>query len=270
VIRSKWDRRIQRAEELETTYAFASEVLRFYKQLAGIQKAIYSDLEGADGSSPRRKLSGPFRDELNLAVLLPIFPKFLSDIEAIAPEPIAQSARDLKSQPGGQWQNLLQSTWAASDRQPALGKPETLLAWLFLQPNAEYIADYSEATPSHGKQAVCPRCSGRPQVGVLRQEGDGAKRSLICSLCSTEWAYGRIVCPICGEEDVEKLAIYTATQFNHVRVEACDSCHHYIKTIDLTKNGLAIPIVDELATIPLNLWAYEHGYTKPQPNLLGI
>jgi hypothetical protein len=29
---------------------------------------------------------------------------------------------------------------------------------------------------------------------------------------------------------------------------------------DLTKNGLAIPVVDELATIPLNLWAEENGY----------
>jgi FdhE protein len=199
-----------------------------------------------------------------------MFPRFLSDIEAIAPQPIAQSARDLCSQSAGQKQDLLTSTWTASDFQPAPGKPEALLAWLFLQPYAEYLADYSEAAPSNGKRAVCPRCSGKPQVGVLRQEGDGAKRSLICSLCSTEWAYGRIVCPACGEENVDKLAIYTATQFNHVRVEGCDSCGHYIKTVDLTKNGLAMPVVDELATIPLNLWAQEHGYTKLQTNLLGI
>ncbi len=119
---------------------------------------------------------------------------------------------------------------------------------------------YTFARPAYGK----------PQVGVLRQEGDGAKRFLICSLCSTEWAYGRIVCPACGEETVDKLAIYTANQFNHVRVEGCDTCGHYIKTIDLTKNGLAVPVVDELATIPLNIWAHEHGYVKMQTNFLGI
>lgn len=73
-----------------------------------------------------------------------------------------------------------------------------------------------------------------------------------------------------GEETVEKLAIYTANQFDHVRVEACDTCHYYIKTVDLTKNGLAVPVVDELATIPLNLWAQEHRYVKLQANLLGI
>jgi formate dehydrogenase maturation protein FdhE len=38
----------------------------------------------------------------------------------------------------------------------------------------------------------------------------------------------------------------------------------------LTKNGRAVPLVDELATIPLNLWAREHHYVKVQANILGI
>jgi FdhE protein len=41
-----------------------------------------------------------------------------------------------------------------------------------------------------------------------------------------------MLCPACGEENAEKLVIYTADQFQHVRIEACDSCRHYIKTID--------------------------------------
>ena len=39
---------------------------------------------------------------------------------------------------------------------------------------------------------------------------------------------------------------------------------------DLTKNGLANPLVDELASVPLDLWAQEHGYAKVCPNLLGM
>jgi hypothetical protein len=31
-----------------------------------------------------------------------------------------------------------------------------------------------------------------------------------------------------------------------------------------------VPIVDELATIPMNLWAQEHRYVKVQANILGI
>jgi formate dehydrogenase maturation protein FdhE len=40
-----------------------------------------------------------------------------------------------------------------------------------------------------------------------------------------------------------------------VRVDVCDTCHSYLKSIDLTKTGLAVPVVDELATMPLDLWA---------------
>ena len=79
-----------------------------------------------------------------------------------------------------------------------------------------------------------------------------------------------MVCAACGEQTVEKLAVYTAEQFRHVRVEACDTCRYYIKTVDLTKHGLAVPVVDELATVPLDLWAAEQGYTKLQPNVLAL
>ena len=143
------------------------------------------------------------------------------------------------------------------------------MTWTFLQPYAEFLADGSDHKPGNDG-ASCPFCGAKPLVGVLRPEGDGAKRFLICSLCSTEWPFRRILCPGCGEEAVNKLAVYTANDFTHVRVEGCDTCQRYIKTVDLTKNGLAVPIVDELATIPLNLWAQEHGYTKLRTNLLGV
>lgn len=140
--------------------------------------------------------------------------------------------------------------------------------WL-LQPFYEYRASQSDIGRD-STQSVCPFCGERPQVGVLRGEGDGAKRSLICSLCSTEWDFRRLLCPSCGEEAPEKLPVYIAQEIPYVRVEACDTCHSYIKAADLSKNGLAVPVVDELATVSLNLWADEHGYTKLQVNLLGM
>jgi FdhE protein len=105
---------------------------------------------------------------------------------------------------------------------------------------------------------------------VLRREGDGAKRSLVCSLCATEWEFRRVLCPNCGEENKDKLPVYIAADFEHVRVEACDTCRTYLKSVDLTKAGRAVPVVDELATVPLNVWAEEHGYTKANPNILGM
>jgi len=62
--------------------------------------------------------------------------------------------------------------------------------------------------------------------------------------------------------------VYTAEDFEHVRVECCDSCQRYLKTVDLTKSGLAEPLVDEIAAVPLDLWAQERGYTKLQSNLM--
>ena len=124
----------------------------------------------------------------------------------------------------------------------------------------------SRATP----HSLCPFCNRKPAAGVLRQQGDGGRRSLLCGFCLTEWEFRRVVCPGCGQEDHAKLPVYTAAELPYIRVECCDTCQTYIKSIDLTKNGLADPLVDELASVPLNLWAQEHGYTKLYPNLLGM
>lgn len=273
---SKWDARIRRAEDLASTHPFASEGLLFYRAVAQAQKQLYARIEAACGTEMETRAQGALRGEFDSSMLLPLFPFFLSRIEEDAPGPLSQTARELRAASASRWQDLLFEFWQdapdaldANDR-AGFDPAEELIAWTFLQPYAEYLADHTRQYPIHATPSHCPVCGTKPQVGVLRPEGDGAKRSLVCALCAHEWDYRRIVCPACGEEDPHKLAVYEAEEFGHVRVEACDSCHSYIKTVDLSKNGLALPVVDELATIPLNLWATEHGYTKLQTNLLGI
>ena len=56
----------------------------------------------------------------------------------------------------------------------------------------------------------------------------------------------------------------------HVRVEECRACQTYIKTVDLRTNGLAVPLVDEIASVELDLWAREQGMVKLQRNVLGL
>ena len=266
---SPWDKRIQRAHELAGVYPFAAEILRFYRQIAAFQKDVR--VLSVSGGQARKRNTSSLRDELDLFVVLPRFPAFLSLIQEVGPAPLARLARDLMEQGSDRWISLLTDYWTNDSpddflaENPALFFPRT-----FLQPYAEYLAHQTGHSPAGAAPRVCPLCGGKPQVGVLRQEGDGAKRSLICSLCLTEWDYRRIVCPACEEESVDKLAIYTSSQFEHIRVEACDSCKTYINTVDLTKNGLAIPEVDAYASVPLDLWATENGYTKLLPNLLGF
>ena len=267
---SRWDQRIDRANDLAKAHASASEVLRFYERIVVFQKGLYSDIEGGCGDRKEARPPGMLRDELNLFILLPKFPPFLAFVENVAPAALAQLATELMAQGAQHWQELLQTSWRSPEEQPLPIFIEMALSRLFLQPYAEYLADHTQQTVATQLESVCPLCGGKPQAGVLRQEGDGGKRSLICSLCSNEWDFRRMLCPACGEENAENLVIYTADQFQHVRIEACDSCRHYIKTIDLTKNGKAVPVVDELAAIPLSLWAEENGYSKLQANFLGI
>ena len=267
----KWDARIRRASTLAAAHPFAAEGLHFYERLARFQKSLYSEVEAACGRSKVPRAPGTLREEFDPFLLLPRFAPFLSLIEQIAPAPLSNTAHELGTKSGSQWEETLARFWQVGLGLPLTLEPaEALLSWIFLQPYAEFLADHTAWMAPSGTPSVCPLCGGKPQVGALRPEGDGAKRSLICSLCGTEWPYRRIVCPACGEEDVHKLAVYSAKEFSYVRVEACDACNTYIKTVDLTKDGHAVPVVDELATIPLNLWATEHGYLKIQNNFLGI
>jgi FdhE protein len=265
--KGKWEQRIRRAGELAARHSYAAEGLRFYENLAGFQQSLYAGLGTASGPAKRERLPGSLRDELELPLLLPWFASFLAFVEEIAPSPLAQSAAGLNALGNARWEEVLDEFWRQDD---TLTAPEALIAWTFLQPYAEHLADHTGPLEVHDTPPLCPLCSGPPQVGVLRPQGDGGKRSLICSLCATEWDFRRIVCPACGEEDVGKLPVYIAEELGHVRVEACDTCRHYIKTIDLTKDGRAVPVVDELAAIPLSLWAAENRYTKLSANPLGL
>jgi FdhE protein len=181
---------------------------------------------------------------------------------------LAGYAAELLEKGVGVWEALLRSRWQDGRSGSTAPGAQEFFSRALLQPYAEYLASRGDA-PKEG-EGTCPFCTARPVVGVLRPEGEGARRSLICSLCGTEWLYRRIVCPNCGEADKGKLPIYKAEGIGHVRVEACDSCHCYLKSVDLTINGLAVPVVDELATVALNLWAEETGYVKIEANLLGL
>jgi hypothetical protein len=285
MIDGKWDHRVRRANELGSTYPFAAEGLRYYARVVAFQKSLHADFGKALADSPKIADDRPLREELDLFLLLPRFPGFLSMIQHVAPAPLAEAAAHLAQKGTAGWQRAMEDFWqrgldapaevSGGEEGPAGGfddgtPAERLLAWIFLQPYAEYLADRREPPRPGGTPFTCPLCGANPIVGVLRGLGDGAKKSLICMLCAHEWDFRRIYCPACGEEREPQMAFYSAPEIAHVRVDVCDTCHTYLKSVDLTKTGLAVPIVDELATIPLDLWAREHGYKKLQTNVLGI
>ena len=263
---SPWQERIERAQELAEKHSFAREMLGFYIHVARLQGALYWRLtQTPSPATPRPSISREL-DETKLAELSSSFESFLLLSQEHGPRALAEISGELRSQGRDAWQQLLKRSWA----DPLLADAPSLLALAVLQPYAEWSRSHISAQKSSRKYALCPHCQRKPVLGVLRPLGEGAARSLICSFCLGEWEFRRLVCPACGEENDQKLPVFTASDFDHLRVECCESCKTYIKTIDLTKNGRAEPIVDEIAAIPLDLWAQEHGYAKLQRNVLGM
>jgi FdhE protein len=266
----EYDVRIRRAERLSAQHSFASEFLNFYKRIAAFQKRLRASIADASevksGTTPIPELRAP----LDLTVLLPHFRGFLSTIAQHAPSALAKAALQMALLPSDSWIASLEAYWEHGGKyDQQVGAFAQFLPRAFLQPYAEFRAALLPQPPMIMTMRVCPLCGSRPLSGVLRVEGDSGKRFLLCSFCSQEWEFRRIHCPTCGEQAEGKLPVYVAEQLPHIRVEACDTCKFFLTTVDLTKDGHAIPLVDDLAAIPLTLWAHEHGYSRLQPNLLG-
>ena len=265
-----YDARIRRAERLSSEYSFASEFLNFYKHVAAFQKTFRANIASSSGTKSSSTPIAELRAPLDLTVLLPHFRAFLSTIEQHAPPALAQAAQQLSLLPSDSWIASLEAYWKHAGKfDQQIGAFAQFLVRAFLQPYAEFRAAMTPKPPIVATMRVCPLCGARPLLGVLRPEGDGGKRFLLCSFCSQEWEFRRIFCSTCGEEEESKLPVYVAEQLPHIRVEACDTCKFFLPGVDLTKDGNAIPLVDDLAAIPLTLWAHEHGYSRLQPNLLG-
>jgi FdhE protein len=261
VAHTSWQQRIRRAQHLAAKHPFAAEILAFYIHVARYQEGLYQRIERASNSNPVY-LSAP-----DLAELVASFPSFLSLVEEHGPARLAQVAHDLRSSKSDSWTDLFMQCWTHID-EPT--DPQEFLVLAFFQPYAEFARSRAPLRLEGYTSLLCPFCNRKPALAVLRQQGDGGRRSLLCGVCLTEWEFRRLICPGCGQEDQAKLPVYTADQIPHMRVECCDVCHTYIKTVDLTKSGLADPLVDELASVPLDIWAKEHGYAKIHANFLGL
>jgi formate dehydrogenase accessory protein FdhE len=110
------------------------------------------------------------------------------------------------------------------------------------------------------KSDRCPHCGFPILCSLAREEGMGLRRSAVCSICSSEWAVPRLGCLRCGEQHASKLPVFNFDAWMHIRVDACDSCGGYLKSIDLTNDVGALPVPDDIATSAVNIWAFEQGY----------
>ena len=273
-----WQRRIARAEELARASDGAAQLLTQYAAILTAQATCYDAL-----LAHRDRLTGTL--ERDLPDLRAHASEIFASVSLVAP---AQTMQDVPTDVSG-IEALLRSGWHARDI--------PFLARIVLQPYAEALATFAQSKDlRHGRaghdadyasagtpgaerdlereasQAACPFCGGPPQVAVLRGDStaDGAGRALVCATCSTTWPVRRIMCVSCGEENERQLNYFQAAEFDHVRLDGCEACRRYIKTVDLTRLGRAVPVVDEIASAVLDLWASEHGFIKVARNVIGL
>lgn len=112
------------------------------------------------------------------------------------------------------------------------------------------------------ERGYCPVCGSMPELSVFEKDG---KRFLICGFCSHKWTSKRIYCPFCENSNHETLQYFSIDDEEEYRVDACDDCKHYIKTInrELTTREIFLPLESQ-TTVYINSRFEEMGYESGQ------
>jgi FdhE protein len=280
-----WANHRRRAEDLREYLPYAAEVLSVYLVLLDVWEDS-GDLVREDRPEPR-ELAGWAAGR--------VLPRVVKATEAAGPEALATAARDL-FEAGGLEASL--AAWLAGGDLPPV---ERYLARASLHgPLVAFEAAVGAACaddPSPRGGGRCPRCGGPPQLSFRSDGADrlvSGRRHLACARCGHSWSFSSSSCPSCGETSGSRRTVYAekrdgpvvgrdgagpepdgdgdgdAPMFPHLRIDACASCERYLIDVDLGRDTRAVPDVDELAALPLDLYAAEHGLTKITTNLMGF
>ena len=107
---------------------------------------------------------------------------------------------------------------------------------------------------THG---TCPLCAGEPDFAVITPAAD---RVLLCGRCSARWRFHQLTCPFCLNADRGRLTSF-ASRDGQYRLYACNACQRYLKAFDARRAARPVmPIVDGVATLPLDAAAIQKGY----------
>jgi len=138
-----------------------------------------------------------------------------------------------------------------------------LLTFIFVNALRPFLRAQAQALASWVDDNVwyrgrCPICGGEPDVAALERES--GRRRLLCSRCDSEWAFRRVGCPFCGNDDPHQLAYYPSDDEVY-RLNVCEKCRRYLKTIDLRQvaGGRLLP-AERVLTAAMDVAALEAGY----------
>ena len=263
LVEAAFEKRAARADVLARGPVTAAEPLRFASGLYRVQGRLATAIESLHAERP---LSGRLDEDADR------FVGRLADLLRFAaehgPPALVEVARE--RQDSSRVRSRLREWWSG-DREAR----EDYLSRALLRPYVEVLARVRVPPDRLQRPGHCPFCGGAPWIADRRggsggaAEPDGARRTLGCALCGGEWPLARILCPSCSEDDPSKLPAFQSPTYPAVRIEACESCRRYVKSIDLTVDGRAIPEVDDLVSLAMDLWAARKGFARIEPGLAG-
>ncbi|HEY6201520.1 MAG TPA: formate dehydrogenase accessory protein FdhE [Candidatus Limnocylindria bacterium] len=266
---TSYSERRRRAAELAERFDFAREPLALYGAVAEAQERAF-DRAAADH---------PSLDDLPAYVVRAALPDVMSAVMTAGTETLREAV--LLRFHEGDLERMVTS-WLRGEAQDGT---DVFLARAATGPVLEALPDVASALPrAHSSQGenplqspqarFCPTCGGSPQVSVFADSGEAlvtGQRRLVCARCANEWVYPRMTCVACGETESSRLVVLAdPQQLPYLRVDACERCKRYIVSVDARLEGHAVPVVDEIAAIPLDIAAAERGFTKLTPNLMGF
>lgn len=264
-----WPLRRERALELTARYPHAAEMLQLYQGLNPLQEAAFQQARAA----------GLRLEDLPAFAVERVLPAVVDVTVAKGPAPLRDGVIAVFC--SADLVNLVQR-WLD---QQAMTPFETYMSRASASPLLEALTPSPSASnqpsPSPlvdegqgvGPVRQCPACGGLPQLSYFAISGEqlvSGPRYLVCSRCSHAWVFSRMTCAVCGESNGARLPIYQEEdRFPHARIDGCRSCGRYLLTFDLRRDNGTVPLVDELACLPLDLYARDQGLTKITPNLMG-
>ena len=251
--------RRERARELGARFDFAQQPLALYLAIVDAQERTFE----------RARTDRPNRDDLAAYVVRTALPGVMEAAVAAGTETLREAT--LLRFHEADLEGLIEA-WLDGDETSGT---DTFLARASTQPVLEALPELAaQLRSADPNDRCCPRCGGLPQVAVFPETGEAlltAQRMLVCSRCANEWTLSRMTCASCGETSGAKMPILSdVDSFPHLRVDACEICRRYLITVDQRKDPRAVPVVDELAALPLDVVAAERGYTKIARNLMGF
>jgi formate dehydrogenase maturation protein FdhE len=147
-------------------------------------------------------------------------------------------------------------SWAAGDSAPAAAtqrlaqKAASLVAGAILQSNARVVMQ--KMSLDKWQRPVCPSCGGPPDLAFI----EGAKRSLVCSRCDTNWPVNTRGCIGCEATGSPTIARVRSPYLGYDLV-ICHACGRYLK--ERVGKAQHPPLVERALTAEMDAAAVRRG-----------